>query len=44
MFDDIEGVTVSTIHGAKGGEWDVVFVVAMEDGVLPHVSQERDRR
>lgn len=29
------GVTVSTIHAAKGKEWDVVFVVAMEEGILP---------
>ncbi len=30
-----EGVTVSTIHGAKGREWDVVFIVGLEDEVMP---------
>lgn len=30
-----EGVTFSTIHGAKGREWDVVMVIGMEEGVLP---------
>jgi DNA helicase-2/ATP-dependent DNA helicase PcrA len=28
-------LTVSTIHGAKGSEWDVVFVTGMEEGVFP---------
>lgn len=31
-----DGVTVCTIHAAKGHEFDVVFIAAMEDGVLPH--------
>jgi DNA helicase II / ATP-dependent DNA helicase PcrA len=30
------GVTVCTLHAAKGHEFDVVFIAAMEDGVLPH--------
>jgi DNA helicase-2/ATP-dependent DNA helicase PcrA len=29
------GLTVTTIHGAKGSEWSVVFMVAMEEGVFP---------
>jgi DNA helicase-2/ATP-dependent DNA helicase PcrA len=33
-------VVLSTIHSAKGLEWDTVFVVGMEDGVLPHVNSE----
>lgn len=31
-----DGVTVCTIHAAKGHEFDVVFLAAMEDGILPH--------
>jgi superfamily I DNA/RNA helicase len=30
------GVEVTTVHGAKGREWEYVFVVALEDDVLPH--------
>jgi len=34
--DDTEGIRLSTIHQAKGGEWTVVFVVGLEEGLLPH--------
>jgi len=34
--DDIESIRLSTIHQAKGGEWTVVFVVGLEEGLLPH--------
>jgi DNA helicase II / ATP-dependent DNA helicase PcrA len=33
-------VVLSTIHSAKGLEWDTVFMVGMEDGVLPHANAE----
>ena len=33
-------VVLSTVHSAKGLEWDTVFVVGVEDGVLPHVNAE----
>ncbi len=31
-----EMVTISTIHQAKGLEWDIVFVMGVVDGQLPH--------
>lgn len=30
-----EGVHISSIHGAKGKEWDVVFLVGFEDEIIP---------
>lgn len=30
-------VTLSTVHGAKGMEWDAVFVVGVEASLFPHV-------
>ena len=32
-----QAVVLSTIHGAKGGEWPVVFVIGVEEGLLPNV-------
>lgn len=36
-FDNEEGaVTLSTIHQAKGLEWKVVFIIHVQDEVIPH--------
>lgn len=35
-------VTLSTVHSAKGLEWDAVHVVGVEDGLLPHDNSLRD--
>ena len=35
---DREMVTISSIHAAKGLEWACVFVVGVEEGIIPHKS------
>jgi DNA helicase-2/ATP-dependent DNA helicase PcrA len=36
-------VTLMTAHNAKGLEFDVIFLVGMEDGLFPHLSSLDDR-
>ncbi len=37
QYEDIENkLTLMTMHGAKGLEYDYVFIVGMEEDILPH--------
>jgi DNA helicase-2/ATP-dependent DNA helicase PcrA len=36
LQDDQGVVTLMTLHNAKGLEYDMVFMIGMEDGVFPH--------
>jgi DNA helicase-2/ATP-dependent DNA helicase PcrA len=38
----VQGVTLASMHAAKGLEWDAVFVVGLVDGVLP-IAQSQSR-
>lgn len=37
-----QGVTISTIHAAKGREWDVVYLPAFEQEVIPGKAKSMD--
>jgi DNA helicase-2/ATP-dependent DNA helicase PcrA len=36
--NDLDTLVLSTIHSAKGLEWDAVFVIGLADGRFPHSS------
>lgn len=38
VFRDRSGITVSTIHGVKGAEFDVVIAFGLLQGMVPHFS------
>ncbi|MFI6482578.1 ATP-dependent DNA helicase UvrD2 [Nonomuraea sp. NPDC050663] len=36
----VEGVTLASLHSAKGLEWDAVFLVGLTDGMMPIIYAE----
>lgn len=39
-----KGVTLMTVHAAKGLEFDTVFVTGLEEGLFPHEGQDDEKR
>ncbi|WP_062384461.1 ATP-dependent DNA helicase UvrD2 [Demequina iriomotensis] len=40
----VEGVTLTSMHAAKGLEWDAVFIVGCSEGLLPITHAETDEQ
>lgn len=38
----VEGVTLASLHAAKGLEWEAVFLVGLSDGLLPTSQAQND--
>lgn len=38
-----KGVTLTTVHQAKGREWDHVYVVGVTQGILPHKESDNEK-
>ena len=43
-YDRNAGVTLMTVHSAKGLEFPIVFLVGLEDGVFPHSRSLNDEK
>lgn len=44
VFQNRKGITVSTIHGVKGTEFDVVIAYALLEGMVPHFAEVAENR
>ncbi len=42
LDETVDAATLITLHQAKGLEFPVVFIVGMEDGILPHIKSFDD--